>query len=140
MGTRLYPNWEKGMNRKTIKRTGGNHGWRAKPFRLAKEVDSIQRRAAEHEGRFVTIGPLVFFSTQTGDAWMLDRSERLAARLAREEDPEPIDLQETETHFTIGWKGGHYRIDGGAFLYTDRASGRVVATLGYPTAKIARLG
>ena len=127
------------MNRKTIKRTGGKPRVEGKPFRLAKEVDSIQRRAAEHEQRFVTIGPLVFFSTQTGDAWMLDRSDRLAARLAREGDPEPIDLQETETHFTIGWKG-HYRIDGGAFLYTDRGSGRVVATLGYPMAKIARLG
>lgn len=54
-------------------------------------------------------------------------------------DPEPIDIEETETHFTIDWKG-HYRIDGDAFLYTDRGSGRVVAILGYPTTKIARLG
>ena len=35
---------------------------------LAKEVRSIQRRAADHDGRIVTIGPLVFFSTDTGDA------------------------------------------------------------------------
>jgi hypothetical protein len=27
--------------------------------------------------------------------------------------PEPIDIQETETNFTIGWKG-HYCIEGGA--------------------------
>src|SRR5579864_3522798 len=39
---------------------------------LAKEVRSIQRRAADHDGRIVTIGPLVFFSTDTGDAWMLE--------------------------------------------------------------------
>jgi hypothetical protein len=69
----------------------------------------------------VTIGQLVFFSTETGDAWMLDLSNRLAARIAAMVDPEPIDIQETETNFIIGWKG-HYRIDGHAFAYTDRES------------------
>jgi hypothetical protein len=120
-------------------RSRGKQRVEGKPFRLTKEVASIQRRAAEHDGRFVTIGQLVFFSTQTGDAWMLDPSERRAVRLAREGDPEPIDIQETESHFTIGWKG-HYRIEGGAFVYTDRKSGRVTAILGYPTAKIAGPG
>jgi hypothetical protein len=127
------------MNPKRLKRTGESQRGEGKPFRLAKEVASIQRRAAEHDGCLVTIGPLVLFSTETGDAWMLDPSDRLAARLARDGDPEPIDLQETESNFTIGWKG-HYRIEGGAFVYTDRKSGRVTAILGYPTAKIAGPG
>ena len=127
------------MNPKRLKRTGESQRGEGKPFRLAKEVASIQRRAAEHDGCLVTIGPLVLFSTETGDAWMLDPSDRLAARLAREGDPEPIDLQETESNFTIGWKG-RYRIEGGAFVYTDRKSGRVTAILGYPTAKIAGPG
>jgi hypothetical protein len=127
------------MNPKRIKRTGGRQRLEGKPFRLAKEVASIQRRAAEHDGCLVTIGQLMLFSTETGDAWMLDPSDRLAARLAREGDPEPIDVQETESNFTIGWKG-HYRIEGGAFVYTDRKSGRVTAILGYPTAKIAGPG
>jgi hypothetical protein len=70
---------------------------------------------------------------------MVAPSDRLAARLARDGDPEPIDLQETQSYFTIGWKG-HYRIEGGAFVYTDRKSGRVTAILGYPTAKIAGPG
>jgi hypothetical protein len=46
----------------------------------------------------------VFFSTQTGDAWMLDPSDQLAARLARDGDPEPIEFQETDTDFAVGWK------------------------------------
>jgi hypothetical protein len=50
----------------------------------------------------VTIGQLVLFSTETGDAWMLDPSDQLAARFARDGDPEPIDIQEAETNFTIG--------------------------------------
>src|SRR5258708_6658063 len=70
----------------TVRRSsaqGRNKGWRVSIF-----VSPIQRRAAEHDGRFVTIGQLVFFSTETGDAWMLDPTDRLAARLARDGDPE----------------------------------------------------
>ena len=110
-----------------------------KNFCLAKEIKYIQRGAAEQVGRFVTIGPLVLFSTQSGDAWVLDPSDQLAARLARDGDPEPIDLEETDTNFAIGWKG-NYRIEGRAFVYAERESGRVTAILGYPTAKITQLG
>jgi hypothetical protein len=110
-----------------------------KDFRLAKEIKYIQHQAAKHDGRFVTIGPLVFFSTETGDAWMLDPSCQLAARLARDGDPEPIDFEETDTNYAIGWKG-NYRIEGRAFVYIDRKSGRIITILGYPTAEIARLG
>jgi hypothetical protein len=74
---------------------------------------------------------------------MLDPSDRLAARLAREGDPEPIDFRENDTNFAIGWKGGwkgNYQIEGRAFLYVDQESGRMITILGYPTAKIAQLG
>ena len=48
-----------------------------KTLRLADEVRYIQRRAADHDGRIVTIGQLVLFSTDTGDAWLLDPSARI---------------------------------------------------------------
>ncbi len=108
-----------------------------KNWRLAREVDYIQRRAALHDGRIVSVGPLVLFSTDTGDAWLLDPSERLAARLARDGDPEPIHIEETDTNFAIGWTG-HYRINGAAFVYTDRISGHVINIIGYPTDQIAQ--
>ena len=67
-----------------------------KNFRFADEVRYILRRAAEHDGRVVTIGQLVLFSTETGDAWLLDPSDQLAARLARDGDPEPFHIEENE--------------------------------------------
>ena len=70
-----------------------------KTFRLADEVRYILRRAAEHDGRVVTIGQLVLFSTETGDAWLLDPSDQLAARLARDGDSEPFHIEENETTF-----------------------------------------
>ena len=134
----MYGGLDNDVNRK--KKGGpGTQSAVGKDFRLAKAIKSIQGRAAEHNGRFVSLGPLVFFSTETGDAWMLDPSEQLAARLARSGDPEPIDFRETDTNYAIGWKGT-YRIDGGAFVYTDRKSGRVTAITGYPIAKIVQLG
>jgi hypothetical protein len=89
-----------------------------------------------YDGRIVTIGQLVLFSTDTGDAWLLDRSDQLAARLARDGEPEPIQIEESDPAFTIGWKG-RYRLDGPAFVYSDQETGRVVTILGYPTEKIA---
>jgi hypothetical protein len=107
-------------------------------FRLADEVRYIQRRAADHDGRIVTIGELVLFSTETGDAWLLDPADRLAARLAREGESEPIHIEETDTTFAIGRKGC-YRIEGPAFVYSDRDTGRVTTILGYPTDELSQV-
>ena len=106
------------MGRKTIKRRSGKTAVAGKDFRLAEEIDYIQSRAAERDGRLVTVGPLVLFSTETGDAWLLDPSDHLAARLARDGDPEELYFEETEATFAIGWKG-RYRIEGPAFIYAD---------------------
>jgi len=71
------------------------------------------------------------------DAWLLDPSDDLAARLARDGDPESIALQETDTSFQIAWPGS-YRLDGPAFVYTDRHSRRVSTIFGYPTQLLAK--
>ena len=47
----------------------------SKSFRLADEVCYIQKRAAERDGRIVTVSQLILFSTETGDAWLLDPSD-----------------------------------------------------------------
>ena len=109
-----------------------------KSFRLADEVRYIQRRAADHHGRIVTLGQLVLFSSETGDAWLLDSSDQLAARLAREGEVEPVHIEETDTTFAIGWKG-RYRIDGPAFVYSDHDTGRITTILGYPTDKLSQM-
>jgi hypothetical protein len=126
------------MARKTIKRAPGKRSLKGKDFRLADEIDYIRRRAAEYDGRFVTVGPLALFSTETGDAWVLDPADRLAVRLARDGDPEEVYLEETETNFAIGWKG-NYQIDGDAFVYIDHDTARVTAILGYPTRRLAQM-
>jgi hypothetical protein len=117
----------------------GKDGAKGKGLRLADEVRRIQRLAAAHDSRVVTLGPLVLFSTISGDAWMLDPADHLATPLAREGDPLPVHIEETDTTFAIGWSG-HYRIDDAAFVYQDDTSGRVRAILGYPTQHISHQG
>ena len=63
----------------------------------------------------------------------------LAARLARDGDPEDVYFEETDTRFAIRWKG-EYRVDGNTFVSIDRDAGRVVTILGYPFRQIAELG
>jgi hypothetical protein len=125
------------LGRRTIKRRPGKTATAGKDIRLAEEIDYIQGRAADHDGRPVTVGPLVLFSTETGDAWLLDPADHLAARLVRDGDPEDVYFEETEATFAISWKG-NYQIDGDAFVYIDRDTARVTTILGYPTRRLAQ--
>lgn len=104
-------------------------------MRLAEEVRYIQRRAAQHDGRIVTLGQLLLFSTETGDAWLLDPSDQLATPVARDGEVLSVHIEETDTSFAIGWTGA-YQIDGAAFVYWDKDSGNVRTILGYPTQRI----
>src|SRR3984957_9757757 len=114
-----------GRVRNAVKRGPGKRMVEAGRFRLADEVRYIQRRAAEHDGRIVAVGQLVLFSTATGDAWLLDRSDLLAARLARDGESEPVHIEDTDTALTIGWTG-RYRIATGRRSFTR--IGRAVAS------------
>jgi hypothetical protein len=76
---------------------------------------------------------------QAAASWVLDTSDHLAAPLARDGDPLAVHIEETGTEFAIGWTGS-YRVDGAVFIYTDNASGRVRAILGYPTQRISHQG
>ena len=104
-------------------------------IRLADEVRYIQHQAAGHDGRIITIGQLVRFSTETGDAWLLDHTDFLAARLARNGEAEPIQIVESAATFAIPWKGS-YRINVPVFVYSDPDTGRTITILGYPTDKL----
>lgn len=139
MGRRTIVRNKTTVRYQRVKRGPGKKRLGAKDFRLGDEIDYIRGRAAEYDGRFVTVGPLALFSTETGDAWLLDPADHLAARVARDGDPVELYFEETETNFAIAWKG-NYRIDGDAFAFIDGENARVTTIIGYPTRRIAELG
>lgn len=124
------------MGRRRIRRGPGQQPVPGTEFRVAEEVRYIQRRAAHSDSRIVSIGPLLLFSTETGDAWMLDPADQLATPLAREGAGLPVHIEDTETKFAVGWTG-QYRIEGDLFVYRDTKSGSIHSIVGYPTQKIA---
>jgi len=101
---------------------------------VLREVDYIIARAAQFDSRVVTLGQLVFFSTASGDAWMLDPEDGLALKLAEAGIRNPAKVVETADRFTIEWTAS-YRLDGEAFVTIDGSGQRVI--LGYPVQEVA---
>src|SRR5437763_16370169 len=87
----------------------------AQPNLVLREVDYIVGRAAESDARVVTLGQLVFFSTETGDAWLLDPEDHLALCLATGGSRLAVQIVETATRFAIEWRAS-YSFEGDAFV------------------------
>src|SRR5205809_7168218 len=85
------------MGRLRIKRGEGKRWLRRQDFRLSDEVRYIQRRAAQYDCRIVSIGPVLLFSTESGDAWMLDPVGELATAIARQGEALPVHIERHES-------------------------------------------
>lgn len=120
-----------------MKRGPGRQRLDRQDVNLTDEVRYIQGCAAEHDGRIITIGQVVLFSSESGDAWLLDPADQLAVPVARDGDPLPVEIHETATKFGIGW-AGRYQIDGEVFIFEPYGLGRVIAIVGYPTRPLSR--
>jgi hypothetical protein len=125
------------MGRFQIKRGPGQQQVPGKEVRFVDEVRYIQRRASECDSRIVSIGPLLLFSTETGDAWMLDPAEQLATPIARQGEALSVHIEDTDRTLAVEWKGT-YHIDGALFLYREKEFGNTRTIFGYPTAQIAQ--
>ncbi|HKC13724.1 MAG TPA: hypothetical protein VKI41_16995 [Vicinamibacteria bacterium] len=120
------------MKRRPVKRGQGQQQIERKDFNLADEIAYIQRQAADHVSRIVTLGPVLLFSTKSGDAWLLDPADHLATPIARDGEALPVSIVDAEKTFSVAWRG-RYEITGDVFTFHDAESGRVTALLGYPT-------
>jgi hypothetical protein len=104
------------------------------PNVVLRDVDYIVARSAQFDSRVVTVGQLIFFSTTTGDAWMLDPEDGLALKLAEAGERNHVKIVETGNRFAIEWTAS-YRLDGEAFVTMDKSGQRVI--FGYPVEEMA---
>ena len=102
---------------------------------ITQEADTIIGRAKVGASCVVTLGSLIFFSTETGDAWMLDPQDDFALCLAQSGERQPFSITETVNNFRIEWPST-YQISGDLFIVTER-NGKIRRILGYPTATIS---
>lgn len=100
------------------------------------EAAYIIGKAQKHNARVVSLGSIIFFSTDTGDAWVLDPEDGLAVCLARDGAEQDYTILETDSNFQIAWNA-RYEIQDDAFTVAS-ADGRVRTIVGYPTEEIVR--
>ena len=98
---------------------------------IPREVDYIVNRAAKLEARCVAAGSLVFFSTETGDAWMLDLEDQYAMCLARDGERQPIHIFDIDGRMAVEWDRD-FLIEGNCLKTVERKTGRITAIEGYP--------
>jgi len=101
---------------------------------IAREARYIIGKAQEYDSRIVKFGSIVLFSTETGDAWMLDPQDHLALCLACDGVRQEYTIVDTASNFQIHWNV-QYEIQGKMFL-VGTLDGGSRAILGYPTREI----
>ena len=101
---------------------------------LSQEINTIVQLSHQREARLLTLGQLIFFSTETGDAWILDPDEGRARCLSLDGEKQPVTIKENSTGLGIDWDS-EYRIKGSLFTVLEY-SGPVRTILGYPTRQI----
>jgi hypothetical protein len=104
---------------------------------INREADYIIAKAQVHDSRVVGLGGMVLFSTQTGDAWILDPADSMALCLAQDGERQNFSILETPTNFQIAWEA-QYLIDGETFSVATK-DGSVRTILGYPTRDIENI-
>ncbi len=80
------------------------------------------------------LGSLIFFSTETGDAWVLDCEDELALCLAKDGEEQSFTIIDTPAQFSIDWNSNYY-IDGEKFIIIE-PSGKIRTIIGYPIMQI----
>ena len=101
------------------------------------EAALVQSRAERREPSVVRLGQVLFFSTATGDAWMLDLADGQAAALARAGERLPVPIEESPRKFLVAWQT-RFRIEEDAFLVAEE-DGSMRTCDGYPVEEIQKM-
>ena len=101
---------------------------------LSQEINTIIQMSHQREARLLTLGRLIFFSTETGDAWILDPDQGRARCLSLDGEKQPVTINENAVDSIFDWDS-EYRIKGSLFTVLEY-SGPVRTVLGYPTRHI----
>jgi hypothetical protein len=126
----------KRRKKKSKRKAAPRRKWRTQETKLEvhQEIKGIVQSAQRHEGRVVGSGQFIFFSTETGDAWMLEPADNLALCLARDGAAQDVTVQETADQFRVAWESVYHMTDT-AFAIVEK-SGGMRTIYGYPTRQI----
>ncbi len=104
---------------------------------IPREIRYIMELAERGQGRVVGQSPVVFFSTETRDAWMLDMEDGFALPLVRDGERLSIRILDSDSNTAIEWTHD-FEIEGETMLFSDQR-GHLRAVEGYPVRQIIEI-
>jgi hypothetical protein len=102
-----------------------------KPNSIQKDIDAVLLSSQRRESTLTTVESLIFFSTKTGDAWILNTDKGFAKCLRRDGEKQPITINDVAPYPGIDWDA-EYHIKGRMFIVME-FSGASCSIIGYPT-------
>lgn len=99
-------------------------------------AESTALAAIQGEATLNCLGNFIFFSTQTGEAWMLDYRKSCALRLAENGEKSSYTILESRERFQVEWKE-RFRIEEDLFIASRQ--GRETVFAHYPIDALTRL-
>lgn len=104
---------------------------------LQSEVGKIQDAAAERKNSLYTFGVFVFFSTDTGDGWLLEISEMDALQVAKEGKAIEVEIKEGEETIEVNWSH-KFSVKNNLFQVKDYKSKESTSYPDYPGNRISK--
>ncbi|ADH85752.1 SEC-C metal-binding domain-containing protein [Desulfurivibrio alkaliphilus] len=101
----------------------------SQPPSLTGEIKTLQEAAAGRQVLFKTLGVFVLFTTQPGDAWVLEVTEMDAVQVAREGEAIAVEIEETPETLEINWTHRFQLTDKGRKLELESYADQGTSTI-----------
>ena len=85
---------------------------------LKAEVAKSQQAAMEKKYGLHTLGVFIFFTTETGDGWVLEISEMDALQVAKDGQKIEVEIEENEETIEVNWSH-KFSVKDNVFKVTD---------------------
>jgi len=108
----------------------------AQKVSINDEVAKLQAAAANREETMRVIGVFIFFSTNDGDAWLLELTDMDAVLVARAGEKIAVEINESPETIEVNWSH-QFTITNKAFTTTAYADKAVETHNNAPTASIS---
>ncbi len=103
---------------------------------LQNEINAIQKLASKSKFKVRELGVFVLFSTDQGDAWLLEVTQSDALHLASKREITTVELEENPETIEIFWTHT-FEIKNKQFIITDYKDKKVETIDDYPTHAIS---
>jgi hypothetical protein len=102
---------------------------------VRQEVARIQEAAARREAKIMHLGVFVLFSTEAGDAWLLELSDMDGVQVANQGEVIELEMEENAETIEINWSH-RFVIKEGKFVATAYKDKSVITHGDYPVHSI----